>query len=120
MTANSEGRVVKINKAVDPPGEARATGGSCRRSRAAWAAESIFSSTVPREIFDELRVASKGGNADYYGITYEKIERRTASSGRARPKIIRARRGCLKTSFYHPDGKAKFHAIEYKGRRRSA
>ena len=29
----------------------------------------------PREIFDELRVASKGGNADYYGITYEKIEK---------------------------------------------
>ena len=29
----------------------------------------------PREIFDELRIASKGGIADYSGITYEKIER---------------------------------------------
>ena len=28
-----------------------------------------FSFNSPREIFDELRVASRGGNADYYGIT---------------------------------------------------
>ena len=28
----------------------------------------------PVEILDELRVASKGGMADYYGITYEKVE----------------------------------------------
>ena len=28
----------------------------------------------PREIFEELRIASKGGVADYSGITYEKIE----------------------------------------------
>jgi hypothetical protein len=26
------------------------------------------------EIFDELRIASKGGIADYSGITYEKIQ----------------------------------------------
>src|SRR5690606_40903532 len=28
----------------------------------------------PREMFDELRLASKGGVADYSGITYERIE----------------------------------------------
>ncbi len=28
-----------------------------------------------REIFDELRQASRGGIADYYGITYERIDR---------------------------------------------
>jgi len=28
----------------------------------------------PREIFEELRLASRGGIADYYGITYEKID----------------------------------------------
>ena len=33
-----------------------------------------FQFNSPREIFNELRIASKGGNADYYGITYEKIE----------------------------------------------
>ena len=34
-----------------------------------------FTFSEPREIFDELRVASKGGVADYSGMTYEKIER---------------------------------------------
>ena len=33
----------------------------------------ISRSTHPREIFEELRVASKGGVADYSGVTYEKI-----------------------------------------------
>ena len=37
--------------------------------------EKYFDFNSPREIFDELRIASKGGNADYYGITYEKIEK---------------------------------------------
>ena len=36
-------------------------------------------SASPREIFEELRVASKGGVADYSGITYEKID---AAAGR--------------------------------------
>jgi assimilatory nitrate reductase catalytic subunit len=68
----------------------------------------------PREIFDELRVASRGGNADYYGITYEKIERQNGVFWPCPTKIIPARRGFLKTrKFYHPDGRAKFHAIEY-------
>ena len=34
-----------------------------------------FTFRSPAEIFDELRAASKGGIADYSGITYEKIER---------------------------------------------
>lgn len=34
-----------------------------------------FEFASPREIVDELRVASKSGVADYSGITYEKIER---------------------------------------------
>ncbi|WP_461610260.1 assimilatory nitrate reductase catalytic subunit NasC [Cytobacillus kochii] len=33
-----------------------------------------FKFSSPEEIFNELRVASKGGVADYYGITYERIK----------------------------------------------
>jgi hypothetical protein len=32
-----------------------------------------FTFSDPREIFEELRIASKGGVADYSGVTYEKI-----------------------------------------------
>jgi assimilatory nitrate reductase catalytic subunit len=34
-----------------------------------------FGFNPPPEIFNELRVASRGGNADYYGMTWEKIEK---------------------------------------------
>src|SRR5690606_36133779 len=33
-----------------------------------------FTFESPRQIFDELRVASKGGVIDYSGITYERVE----------------------------------------------
>ena len=96
VTCNSEGRVVKINKANDPPGEARADWWIVQEIARRMGREKYFRFNSPREIFDELRVASRGGNADYYGITWEKIERTTASSGRAQRKIIRERRACLK------------------------
>ena len=70
-----EGRVIKINKAVDCPGEARQDWRIIQDIAArARAGRTASPSTSPREIFEELRVASKGGVADYSGITYEKIE----------------------------------------------
>ena len=92
------------------------TGGSLQEIAKTDGPREIFQFQHPREIFDELRVASKGGKADYYGISYEKIDGRTACCGRARPRKAPERRGCLNDKkFYHPDGKAKFHPIEYKG-----
>ena len=57
-----------------------------------------FDFREPREIFNELREASRGGPADYYGIAYEKIDRNWVSSGRALPRIIRELRGCSKAT----------------------
>jgi assimilatory nitrate reductase catalytic subunit len=72
-----------------------------------------FTFNNPREIFDELRVASRGGKADYYGITYEKIDRQNGvfwpcptEDHHGTPRLFEER-------FNHPDGKARFHAIEY-------
>jgi assimilatory nitrate reductase catalytic subunit len=114
VTANSEGRVVKINKAADPPGEARADWWIVQEIARRMGRGQYFGFNSPREIFDELRVASKGGNADYYGISYEKIERQNGvfwpcptEDHPGTPRLFEER-------FYHPDGKAKFHAIEYK------
>ena len=58
---------------------ARRTGASSRTSRRRSAGRTASRSASPREIFEELRVASKGGVADYSGITYEKID---AADGR--------------------------------------
>ena len=34
----------------------------------------MFSLNFFRDIFNELRVASKGGTADYFGITWDRVE----------------------------------------------
>jgi len=70
-----EGRVIKINKAVDPPGDAKQDWRIVQDIARAMGRERGFTFNEPREILDELRVASKGYIADYSGVTYEKIER---------------------------------------------
>jgi assimilatory nitrate reductase catalytic subunit len=70
-----ECRVIKINKAVECPGEARQDWRIIQDLADALGRPHGFTFNSPREIFDELRIASKGGVADYSGITYEKIER---------------------------------------------
>src|SRR6266496_368495 len=70
-----EGRVIKTNKAIDPPGDARQDWIIIQDIAKALKRERGFAFSCPREIFDELRIASKGGIADYSGITYEKIEK---------------------------------------------
>ncbi|MBS1794244.1 MAG: nitrate reductase [Acidobacteria bacterium] len=114
VTANSEARVVKINKAVDPPGEAKPDWWIVQEIAKRMGRGKYFQFNNPREIFDELRVASRGGNADYYGISYEKIERQ---HGVMWPCPTEEHTGTPRLfedgKFYHPDKKARFHAIEY-------
>jgi assimilatory nitrate reductase catalytic subunit len=115
VTANSEARVVKINKAIDPPGEAKTEWWVINELAKRLGREKYFDFKSPRDIFDELRLASAGGNADYAGITYEKIE---AQNGIFWPCPTEDHPGTprmFEEKFYLPDGKAKFHAVEYVG-----
>ena len=99
-----EGRIIKINKAVDCPGEARQDWRIIQDIAAALGRPKGFTFAEPRAIFEELRVASKGGVADYSGVTYEKVERemgvfwpcysRRPEDRRAARRSSRARRGC--------------------------
>jgi assimilatory nitrate reductase catalytic subunit len=74
LMTNGEGRVIKHNKAVEPPGKTRTDWEIvCELARRLGSGDK-FPFRSPAEILDELRVASKGGVADYYGITYEKVE----------------------------------------------
>ena len=67
-------------------------------------------------MFDELRRASAGGTADYYGATWERV---VAEKGLfwpipevghpGTPRLFEGGR------FYHPDGRARFHAVPYRG-----
>jgi len=73
-TTNLEGRVIKINRAAAPPGEARRDVDIITDLARRLGRGQYFPYRSSREIWDELRLASKGGMADYYGISWEKID----------------------------------------------
>lgn len=119
-----EGRVIKINKCVDPPGEARPDWRIVQDIAAALGRSKGFTFAGAGEIFQELRLASSGGIADYTGVSYERIEREFGvfwpcpSEGHpGTPRLfeegswnpIAQGRG----RFYFPDGRARFHVAEY-------
>jgi assimilatory nitrate reductase catalytic subunit len=75
VVCSGEGRVIHIQKCVDPPGNARADSQIICEIARRLGKGKYFPYQSTREIFDELREASRGGIADYYGITYEKIDK---------------------------------------------
>ena len=128
-----EGRVIKINKAVDPPGEARQDWRIIQDLARALGRERGFTFQDPKEMFEELRVASKGGVADYSGITWDKVERNMGvfwpcyaedpRTGRpvdhpGTPRLFEREswNPVAKGSgpFYFPDGKARFNVAEHR------
>ena len=129
-----EGRVIKINKAVDCPGEAKQDWIVLQDLARALGRTHGFTFESPRQIFDELRVASHGGIADYSGITYEKLEQQMGvfwpcydadpKTGTPTPDHPGTPRLFEPDSynpvakgtgrFYFPDGKARFNVAEYR------
>src|SRR6478609_7265018 len=69
-----EARIIRIRKAVECPGDAREDWRILQDIASGLGRPHGFEFTSAREIFEELRRASKGGVADYSGVTYEKIE----------------------------------------------
>ena len=119
-----EGRVIKINKAVEPPGDAKQDWHIIQDIAKALGRERGFTFNEPREIFNELRVASKGGIADYSGITYEKIVEQygvfwpcPSDDHPGTPRLFEpgSSNPIAKGSgpFYFPDGKARFNVAPY-------
>ncbi|HXJ42817.1 MAG TPA: molybdopterin oxidoreductase family protein, partial [Bryobacteraceae bacterium] len=115
VTCSLEGRVIHIAKAVDPPGNARTDGWIYCELAQRLGKEKFFPYSSPREIFNELREASRGGIADYYGITYEKIDQQLGvfwpCPSLEHPGTPRLFEG---GKFFHPDGKARFTVAEYR------
>jgi len=118
-TTNLEGRVIKINQAADTPAEAKRDWEIVCELAGRLGRGQFFGFHTSRDIFDELRRASKGGIADYAGITWEKIDRQSgvfwpckAEDDPGTPHLITER-------FPHKDGLARFHPIVYTGRRRA-
>ena len=125
----AEGRVTRIRAAIDPPeGAWRDTDVLLDLARRLGKQELFdFAAPAPvagtregslftaKRIFDELRAASKGGTADYFGITYEKIEANLgvfwpcpSLDHPGTPRLWEDRK------FATPDGRAHFNAVRYR------
>lgn len=113
---NLEGRIIKINKAQEPVGQ----------SKPDWLIQVELMERMGRgqyfrhlktakDVAEEFRLASKGGYADYYGATWDKIERQNgvfwpcrSAEDPGTPHMF------LDKKFYHADGKAKLCALPYR------
>jgi assimilatory nitrate reductase catalytic subunit len=126
VVTTAEGRVIKINKAVDCPGDARQDWRIIQDIARALGRERGFTFKDPEEIFTELRQASRGGIADYSGLTYEKIERQhgifwpcPSEEHDGTPRLFE--KGSWnpvaqgKGRFYFSDGRARFNSAIYAG-----
>ena len=110
-----EGRVIKLNPAKAPPGRARRDWEIICNLADRLGRGRYFPFTSTREIFDELRLASSGGTADYRGITWERIEDEMGvfwpcphEGHPGTPRLYEGGR------FGFPDGRARFHPVPYR------
>jgi assimilatory nitrate reductase catalytic subunit len=107
--------VVHIAQAVTPPGEAREDWRIITDLARRFASFEKFPYQCTEDIFRELRAMSTGGPVDYTGITYDKIDRQQGvfwpCPDLAHPGTPRLYEG---GKFHHADGKARFHAVEYR------
>jgi assimilatory nitrate reductase catalytic subunit len=111
---NLEGRVLRRRRAVEPPEGVRtdldmlcAIGRKLGHPRQ-------FSYDGPEAVFNELRHASRGGPADYYGITYERLE---SGEGVFWPCPSVDHEGTPRLFgevFATENGRARFHAVSHR------
>ena len=110
-----EGRCVRLRNSVTPPGSARVDWKIICDLAARLGKENFFTYTNPEEIFTELAAATAGGPIDYSGMTYEKIEQNMGIFWPCpTPESLGTPRLFEGGHFHHPDGRAKFHAYEYR------
>jgi assimilatory nitrate reductase catalytic subunit len=115
---NLEGRVLRRRRAISPPAGARSELWIMARLAERLEAPSTYSED-PETVFEELRLASAGGLADYSGIDYAMLDRGEAAywpypaGSTGTPRLFR-------DGFAHPDGKAVMVPVAPRRRRPSA
>jgi assimilatory nitrate reductase catalytic subunit len=115
VVTTAEGRCVKVNAAVTPPGKARRDWEIILELANRLGAERYFPYEGTRDIFEEIRRVSSGGMADYAGMTWDRI---TAEHGLFWPCPTEDHPGTPRLyeggRFAHPDGKARFIPVAYR------
>jgi assimilatory nitrate reductase catalytic subunit len=115
LGCSAEGRVIHWRKSVDPPGDARRDSAIIVDLARRLGKGQYFPFEQPADILAELREASRGGVADYYGITYEKVDRNLGvfwpcptPDHSGTPRLFED------MHFHTNDGKAHFQVTEWR------
>ncbi len=113
-TTNLEGRVLRRRRAVDPPAGIRSDLDVLCALASRLGQGDRFDFGKPEAVFDELRRASRGGRADYDGITYARLDQSRGiywpcptTTHPGTPRLFADR-------FAHPDGLAHFQPVTYR------
>lgn len=113
-TTNLEGRVVKINAAAEPPGEARRDWEILNDLAARMGRAEFFHAKSARDIWNEWREVSRGSITDYYGMTWERLDEEGGlfwpcpePGHPGTPRLFTER-------FGHPDGLARMFPIKFQ------
>ncbi|WP_054024768.1 assimilatory nitrate reductase catalytic subunit NasC [Bacillus sp. FJAT-28004] len=109
---NLEGRVLLRESTLAAPGETRHDWMILCQLAEGLGKHSYFNFRSAEQIFDELRLASRGGLADYYGITYDRLRRDGGVYWPCTSTEENGNQGMMfEHRFAHPDGKAIFMSV---------
>jgi assimilatory nitrate reductase catalytic subunit len=111
---NLEGRVIRRRRAGAPPEGVRTDIEILCGLAAALGKRHAFAFDSAAAVFDELRRATRGGAADYFGITYDRLD---DSDGLFWPCPSTDHPGTPRlfaSSFPTPSGRARFHAAPHQ------
>lgn len=107
-----EGRIIRRRRAITPPGGVRDELWILAELARRLECTAAFD-TDPELVFEELRLASEGGIADYSGIDYAMLDRGEAAywpyprGSAGTPRLFADR-------FAHPDGRARLVAVSVR------
>ncbi|MFJ7209395.1 molybdopterin oxidoreductase family protein [Streptomyces sp. NPDC098789] len=110
---NLEGRVLRRRRLLDPPAGVRPDTAVIAELAVRLGEPAAHYAAEPREVFEELREATRGAPADYSGIDYARLDAGETlywpcpegSSGTPRMFLDR---------FAHADGRARFTPVEHQ------
>ena len=111
---NLEGRVIMRQRVRPPPAGVKTDIEILCALAERLGVERGFSFASSEAVFDELRLATRGGKADYSGIDYDKIR---TSQGVFWPCPAPDHPGTPRlfaTRFAFPAGRARFHPVPYR------
>ncbi|MET8682025.1 molybdopterin oxidoreductase family protein [Streptomyces sp. NPDC004647] len=114
-----EGRVLRRRRLLSPPSGVRSDLEVLHGLAVRLGEPGHRYPTSPPEVFEELRRASRGGKADYSGISYERLDAGEAlhwpcpdvpDAGEPHPGTPRL----FLDGFAHPDGRARFAEVDHR------